>query len=88
MSPILKKVKEFYDIWKMWLFFSALLVGTNGAQLYSNHEPELDQHIPADIEKHGKPAKIIKQIIYKTDNFYCDKQIDAAIKKHLNSSSH
>ncbi len=86
MSPILKKVKEFYDLWKMWIFFSALLVGTNGAQLYTNHEPE--QHVPSDIEKHGKPAKIIKQIIYKTDKFYCDKQIAIAFEKHLNSSSH
>jgi len=79
-------IKTFVDIWKVWIFFAALLFGTNGAQMYVHSEPE----------KAGLPIKKVKPvatnpartqktiIIHKTDNSYCDKKIN----EHENGSRH
>ena len=71
------RLKTGYDAYKMYVFFMALLVGTNGTQLYVNHEPEPVEPV-ADI------VKSQTTVIYKTDNSYCDKKM----KEHNTGEQH
>ena len=70
MKKLFGHLKSFVDIWKVWIFFAALLFGTNGAQMYANIEAE-----PAPEKQAIKPEQKTT-IIYKPDNSYCDKQLN------------
>lgn len=77
MKNLFAKIKTFIDVWKMWLFFAALLAGTNGAQMYVNSEPEkagpqTEKVEPEKIETVELQKTII---IHKTNNEYCDKKL-------------
>ena len=73
MKKLFAKVKAFIDIWKMWLFFGALLFGTNGAQFYAHSEPTSEK--PAKtVSTPIKPQKTV--IIHKVDNEYCDRKLE------------
>ena len=74
MKRLFGHLKSFVDIWKVWIFFAALLVGTNGAQIAANYEPKLDKPTGKPVIA-SKPT-IIKQIIYKTDKEYCKKLLN------------
>jgi len=75
MKKLFAKLKTLFDAYKMWLFFMALLFGTNGAQMYANSEPE---KVGPPIEK-VKPVAVGPQktiIIHKVDNSYCDDKLN------------
>jgi len=79
MKKLFGHIKSFVDIWKVWIFFAALLFGTNGAQMYANSETEK----PAETV--STPSNLQKTIIIrKVDNSYCDKKIN----EHENGSRH
>ena len=66
MKKLFAKLKTFIDVWKMWLFFGALLASTNGAQMYVNSEPEKTPKTAST------PIKLQKTVIIrKVDNEYC-----------------
>ena len=70
MKNLFAKLKTFFDAYKMYVFFTALLFGTNGAQMYANNQSEpVEQATTASA-----PQKTI--IIHKADNSYCDKKLD------------
>ncbi len=87
MKHLFAKLKTFFDAYKMYVFFMALLFGTNGAQMYANHEPE-----PVAEPVVEKPIGIVKPqkpiIIYKLDKEYCKKLIETEFAKHFDSSRH
>ncbi|MCK5236070.1 MAG: hypothetical protein KAR06_03710 [Deltaproteobacteria bacterium] len=75
MKKAFDKIKAFIDVWKIWLFFIAL-ISTNGMQAgFHYSEPEKPIGKPAIAKPTEKPT-IIKQIIYKPDNSYCDKKLN------------
>ena len=87
MKKLFARLKNIFDAYKMWLFFTAILFGTNGAQMYANSEPE---KAGPPIEK-VKPVAIGPQktiIIYKLDKEYCKKLIETELQKHYDSSRH
>jgi hypothetical protein len=72
MKKLFDKIKTFIDAWKIWLFFTALLVGSNGAQMYVHSEPEPTSEEPEKIV--STPSNLQKTIIiHKVDNEYCVK---------------
>jgi len=79
MKKLFGHIKSFVDIWKVWIFFAALLFGTNGAQMYANSETEKPAKTVSTI---SKPQKTV--VIHKVDNSYCDKKIN----EHENGSRH
>lgn len=77
MNKLYAKLKTGFDAYKMYVFFMALLFGTNGAQMYANHEPET-------VEPVAEIVKSQTTITYKTDNSYCDKKMN----EHTTGSQH
>ena len=83
IKKLFARLKNIFDAYKMWLFFTAILFGTNGAQMYANSEPEK----PAETASTpAKPQKSV--IIYKLDKEYCKKLIETELQKHYDSSRH
>ena len=68
MKKLFAKLKTFIDVWKMWLFFGALLAGTNGAQMYVNSE-RTSEKTAKTASTPIKPQKTV--IIRKVDNKAC-----------------
>ena len=68
------RLKTFVEVWKIWLFFTALLFGTNGAQMYANSEPEPVNSVVSAPEPVREPTKTI--IIHKSDNEYVDRKLE------------
>jgi len=82
MKKLYAKFKTGFDAYKMYVFFMALLFGTNGAQMYVNHEPEPVE--PLAVKPVANVVKSQTTIIYKTDNSYCDKKMN----EHTTGSQH
>lgn len=78
------KIKMWFDAYKMWVFFAGLLVSTNGAQMYANSEPEVEEVAPVQVVEKTivKPGKTV--VIHKVDNSYCDKLMN----DHIGSNRH
>ena len=76
MKKLFAKLKTLFDAYKMYVFFMALLFGTNGAQMYANSEPEKPIGKPVITKPSEKTAIIKPVIIYKPDNSYCDKKLN------------
>jgi len=81
MKPLFDRVfgrlKALFDVYKMWIFFIAL-IGTNGGQQLYYHEPEKPVINEKPIVK-AKPTVIKPQktiIIHKVDNEYCDRKLN------------
>jgi len=73
MKKLFGHIKSFVDIWKVWIFFAAILFGTNGAQMYANSEPASEKQ----VKTVSTPSNLQKTvIIHKVDNSYCDKQLN------------
>ncbi len=75
IKKLFSHIKSFVDIWKVWIFFAALLFGTNGAQMYVHSEPE---KAGPPIEK-AKPVAVGPQktiVIHKSDNEYVDRKLE------------
>ena len=85
MKKLFAKLKTFFDAYKMYVFFMAVLFGTNGAQMYANHEPTSEK--PAKtVSTPSKPQKTV--IIYKIDKAAVKKLIETELLKHYDSSRH
>ena len=89
MKKLFARLKNLFDAYKMWLFFTAILFGTNGAQMYVHSEPEkaglpIEKVKPVAI----KPVRTKTIIIYKLDKEYCKKLIETEFNKHYDSSRH
>ena len=74
MKKLFAKLKTLFDAYKMWLFFTAILFGTNGAQMYANSEPEVEKVAVQRQTPPEKPTKTI--IIHKSDNEYVDRKLE------------
>ena len=71
MKKLFGHIKSFVDIWKIWIFFAALLFGTNGAQFIANSAIVE----PAEAKKAlVEPKKTV--IIHKSDNEYVDRKLE------------
>ncbi len=82
MKKLFGHIKSFVDIWKVWIFFAALLFGTNGAQMYANSGEKPTLKAVQSVKPATKPLKTT--IIHKVDNSYCDRKI----AEHENGSRH
>ena len=77
MKNLFAKLKTFFDAYKMYVFFMALLFGTNGAQMYVHSEPEkagppIEKVKPVAIN----PVRTETIIIHKSDNEYVDRKLE------------
>lgn len=87
MKKLFDKIKAFIDVWKIWLFFGAL-IGTNAGQQIYYSEPVIEKPaIAKTIEKRAPETKKTI-IIHKVDTKLVKKLIKQELQKHFDSSRH